>query len=522
MVLVLLDSEFKHDLKLISAVKTFFSILGFPYKLQYFIGDVFDKEFPLVVYHGRKNNIIKKIKKTRVLLIPVKPFYDFPEKALIRKLGNEVYELNFDIFSLTTDLLIKNKFDLVRGFFSKPKKTEHQFKNFFLMEAIKKISDYIIDSYSSRNCPLIRKCYWPEGKNFAGCLTHDVDVPFKYNLMGVLIELKKSFLMLARFRISEFIKINLYILNYLLSKKDPYLQFDKIMTIEKKFNYKSTFYFFSKRQHKLDPDYEVSKLDDIIQKLIKNNFEIGLHGSYTSFKNIEKLISEKKILENLIHKKLAGIRQHFLNFEYPKTWIAQNKAGFIYDSTFGYKDNIGSVNGLFFPFYVYVENRISNLIEIPLIVMDGAFFSVKKINCWTTFKKFLDKIIACDGLISLNWHQRVFFDKDFRGWGNLYFDILNYLKAKDAYVSSAEDIAKWFKKRSSIDFLNFDLKKKYARYVLLSKENIKEMCFYLFNNKSAGVMLNTKLNYEVFKKNGKIIIKFKDIKKNKKYMVDIR
>ena len=40
-----------------------------------------------------------------------------------------------------------------------------------------------------------------------------------------------------------------------------------------------------------------SKLIDIIQKLNKSGWEIGLHGSYNSYKNKDRLAKEKRGLE---------------------------------------------------------------------------------------------------------------------------------------------------------------------------------------------------------------------------------
>ena len=53
------------------------------------------------------------------------------------------------------------------------------------------------------------------------------------------------------------------------------------------------------------------------------------------------LKDETRELEQIIHEKVMGTRQHNLNLEVSATWNHQIGAGLQYDTTLGFKDTIG-------------------------------------------------------------------------------------------------------------------------------------------------------------------------------------
>ena len=270
---------------------------------------------------------------------------------------------------------------------------------------------------------------WPENRKFAACLSHDVDVPFKYNLVGLLKEVKQN----PKNSLSPFYNF--------ITRENPYWQFENIMEIEKSYGFKSTFFFCAKRRHIKDPYYHIknNKIQNIIKKLDREGFEIGLHGSYLSYNNKKYLEEEKKILESILKKKVIGNRQHFLNFN-QKTPKILEELGFIYDSSFGSTKKVGFKNNKYYPFYY------GKLLEIPLNAMDAVLFNQSKSyeKAWQKIKKLIDDAEKKSTLITFNWHQRVFYEPEFRGWGKLYIQILDYIKRKNAYVNTLGNIAKLF------------------------------------------------------------------------------
>lgn len=66
----------------------------------------------------------------------------------------------------------------------------------------------------------------------------------------------------------------------------------------------------------------------------------------TSLTTALKILKKKKRrLEEVLGKKVVGYRNHYLRFRVPDTWELLSKAGFKYDTTFGYSDCAGFRNG---------------------------------------------------------------------------------------------------------------------------------------------------------------------------------
>ncbi|MBO8183043.1 MAG: hypothetical protein H0Z28_09665 [Archaeoglobus sp.] len=303
--------------------------------------------------------------------------------------------------------------------------------------------------------PLIQKEFWPDGKSFAVCLTHDVDEmrkTYQYFTQFIKHIWKKNFSR-AWYHIKSFF-INL------LSGKNPYWTFEDIMKLEDGLNVRSTFFFLNESA-KVDifkpktwthyaRKYEFSdrKVAEIINKLFSEGWEIGLHGSYESYKDKWKLKKEKEYLESVLGHKIYGIRQHRLNLEIPRTWQYQEETGFEYDTSLGFRSSAGMGFrwGTCFPFYPYnaEQGRRMSLLEIPLTLMD---VSLEEEDIWKNCTNFIDVVEKCGGVLTLLWHHNRFNGKEYPGYPDIYRRIIEICKKKNAWVVTAHEIAKWWNTR---------------------------------------------------------------------------
>jgi peptidoglycan/xylan/chitin deacetylase (PgdA/CDA1 family) len=271
------------------------------------------------------------------------------------------------------------------------------------------------------------------------CLTHDVDrVKKTYQYFS------KPFQSLLKMNFNLFFKQLLSIF-----KKNPYWCFDKIITIEKKYNIKSTFYFLDESISFNLFNYDTwklslgrYKLDDkniikIIKKLDTEGFEIGLHGSYNSFKDINLLKNEKKKLENILNKKIIGIRQHYLNLD-KDTWKLQAQAGFKYDSSFGHLRKIGFKENKFHPFRPFKDY----FTVFPLVIMDANLFQNDQsiTSILKECNKIIDIAIEKNAILVINWHQRVFNEQEFPKFKEIYEKLILKLKSKNANFQKLEKV----------------------------------------------------------------------------------
>lgn len=284
--------------------------------------------------------------------------------------------------------------------------------------------------------------FWPEGKKFALCLTHDVDRVYK------------TFWHCAYY----FIKTgNTYHIKSIFTKKRdmPYWNFEKIMEIEEKHGVRSTFFFlnettmfnpFRPSTYKLgNYDIQDPRIVETIRKLDSGGWEIGVHGSYDSYRNKELLTKEKRTLEKIVGHRVIGIRQHYLNLEIPTTWRLQKEVGFKYDASFGYRRDVGFRENKIIPFKPFGDE--DDFLVIPTTIMDSALF-YKYPSPETAWRRILEifKYAEKNGaLVTVLWHQRVFNENEFPDWSRIYEKIIQEGLRRGAWFATCEEIWEVFK-----------------------------------------------------------------------------
>jgi peptidoglycan/xylan/chitin deacetylase (PgdA/CDA1 family) len=272
---------------------------------------------------------------------------------------------------------------------------------------------------------------WPGKSGFAVCLTHDVDrVRKTYQYFTHLIKSGKI------------PKISL--------RRNPYWNFEKIRELEDSFGVKSTFFFLNEQRILFNPfklhlflgryRFSEDKVKDIISVLDQSGWEIGLHGSYNSYKSENLLREEKKLLEDIVGHEIVGIRQHYLNMN-GDTWRLQSNVGFKYDSSFGSSQTFGFEQGHYVPFKPISEK---DFMVIPLTIMDACLMASKNIT--EEYTRIIDEAEENNTLLVLDWHQRVFNDSEFPGWSSVYSEIIEecldrnakFLNALTSIISSVK------------------------------------------------------------------------------------
>jgi len=266
-------------------------------------------------------------------------------------------------------------------------------------------------------------------------LSHDVDKTLK--TYQYITKILKSLLSLD-------MKSFLYQISSLF-RKNPYWNFDKIIEIENEYNVKSTFFFlnesirfklFNIKNWKLSlGNYKIdnSHIVKTIKYLHENGWEIGVHGSYNSYKSYDLLKTEKDELESIVGHKIIGIRQHYLNLN-EDTWKLQQEAGYLYDASLGYTRNIGFKDEIYFPF----QPLKKEFLVFPLPIMD--FCLINKKNSWESFLQLMDDIEARNGILVINWHQRVFNNQEFPGYRELYIKIIEECLRRNAKFSTLSEL----------------------------------------------------------------------------------
>jgi hypothetical protein len=201
--------------------------------------------------------------------------------------------------------------------------------------------------------------------------------------------------------------------------KNEYWNFERIMEIEDKYSVRSTFFFLNEPRTFNILDFKnfrnsfgrysliEKRVVDIIKLLDKSGWEIGLHGSFNSYKDLNLLKNQKGILENIIGREVAGIRQHYLNLQENRTWELQSEAGFLYDSSWGYAGSVGFKERRIKPFHP-LKNKFT---VFPLVIMDYCFAAES--DKWKRFDEICGMAESENGILVLNWHNCALNRNDF-------------------------------------------------------------------------------------------------------------
>jgi peptidoglycan/xylan/chitin deacetylase (PgdA/CDA1 family) len=280
--------------------------------------------------------------------------------------------------------------------------------------------------------------FYPEGKSFAVCLTHDVD---QLNL-AKRVALQRITHSVSKFRLKSAI---VDLLGSINSRFSPLRNFQAIIDLERQYDAKSSFFFLAQTPQSHDFRYPIENLEMNLNVISDSGFEIGLHGGLTAYNKSKQMLGEKERLERIIGKPVIGYRNHYLCFEVPTTWDLLSRVGFDYDVTFGYHDQSGFRNGMCHPFKPYnlINERFINIIEIPLVVMDTTIFGYSRLSlqdAWKMIRRLIDVTKQLHGTISILWHNA-------RMWGDmlkLYHKILNYCFEKNAWLCSGQEACTWW------------------------------------------------------------------------------
>jgi hypothetical protein len=159
---------------------------------------------------------------------------------------------------------------------------------------------------------------------------------------------------------------------------DPYSSYDWLMATSEASGLKSTFYFIPEGEHKYDGGYSVGQgpVADVIRRIGVRGHEVGLHGSYCTYRDAQALERELGILKRSARnagfaQDRWGGRQHYLRWE-PQTWARAEEAGLAYDSSLSFVESGGFRAGTSHEYSAFdlIRDRTLDLRVRPLIFMD--------------------------------------------------------------------------------------------------------------------------------------------------------
>jgi hypothetical protein len=268
---------------------------------------------------------------------------------------------------------------------------------------------------------------------FAVCLSHDVDRIYKtYQYVYNALERRYPPELLG-----------------VLSPKNPFWTFERIMDVESRLGVRSSFNvldefhiterppwewltstgwkLFAGRYDVEDPDVAAT-----LRVLDELGWEVALHGSYTSSTAPGRFVQEKERIESVVGTEVVGNRQHYWRGSPPETWHHLANAGIRYDTSLGSSTEVEFQHG-----YDLIRPFDDEFVVFPWSLMDAAAMNAADSPddavdvCRSVFEDVRDH----RSVLVLNWHAGdVFDDGDYPGWGAVYERIVAEAIEMSAWV----------------------------------------------------------------------------------------
>ena len=340
--------------------------------------------------------------------------------------ANEIY-LSFDLVRLLFYFLSEEEYlvnesrdQYGRLTFERSKKEENAVEYPIVNMWAKWIDNWVIDCFSKLGKPYFRKKLWPGDADIAISFSHDVDIVNKSSYRYWRTYL--YFLFTSGTSIGAFLRSMLEDVQCLIKnghRKFSNYQLEKIKSFNQKQGIRATFNIMTSNAGLMDNEMYLDLASNSIVSLNKEGNEIGLHGGFQSrtYSCLNAFIEEKQRLEDVVGCQIVSTRQHYLGFDPGSTFIIQETAGILVDSTVTYPDKPGFKSGFAHPYnpWIHNEERRSQVSELALIMMDSAMMSklyagLNFEQAINTFLSFFNMVKAFNGVLTINWHQRIFFE----------------------------------------------------------------------------------------------------------------
>ena len=337
--------------------------------------------------------------------------------------AGEVSSIPFDIFAASFYLIsryeeyLPHVQDIHERF---PANESLAHKNDFLEKPVVDIWAYMFLEILKEKFP---NYTFKEGE-FQLISTIDVDTAFAFKHKGIVRSIGGYINDIIHFR---FVNLWYRLLTNLNFKEDQYDTYADILKIQKEHKVKTLFFFLIGDYTTFDKN--ISFFNNKFKSLIKSVADyakIGLHPSYFSIKNDEKLKKEKLRLESIVNTPIVFSRQHYLRLKIPETYQNLIDLDIEEDYTMGYAKYVGFRASTCTPFYFYdLDFEIQTPLKLfPFAFMDVSLKDYMKLSNEESLAKILElknEVKMVNGtFISLFHNETLSENYKWRGWNSIY------------------------------------------------------------------------------------------------------
>lgn len=217
-------------------------------------------------------------------------------------------------------------------------------------------------------------------------------------------------------------------------RKDPFDSFEFQFELQKEFKLKPIYFILCGEYDTNDKNISIRKA--AFRSLIKtlgDHADVGIHPSFSSYLDIDKLRKEINSLSEVLHRPLTKSRQHFLRMNLPRSYQKLIELDISDDYTMGFASQAGFRAGIAdtFRFYDLENDMVTNLRVHPFALMDGTMRDYLNLDLEASYvltTQLIDEVKAVGGtFIYLTHNETLGGEQRWVGWPEMYRRMLEYI-----------------------------------------------------------------------------------------------
>jgi peptidoglycan/xylan/chitin deacetylase (PgdA/CDA1 family) len=297
------------------------------------------------------------------------------------------------------------------------------------------------------------------GARFTVALTHDIDTPWRWTRGGIrggASRLKRNVVAGHAAGAWREARGLAGVPWHRLRRTDPNWRFGQLLAEEQARGGSSTFFVLAGHGDPHDggrPDVYERLRPRLVETILEQGGEVGLHGTYRSAEEPARLRHERDTLAEVmaVYTDITsgfGQRYHYLRVDPHRNLRPLAELGLTYDSTLAFPDAVGFRAGIAHPFRPWDLERDESLdlVEVPLAAMEvtlaeDRYLGLSAREAWPHFERLLDWAAQHGGGFAVLWHPDRFDPGTSAGWDRLYYRLLDEIRSRGGVCTTAGALA---------------------------------------------------------------------------------
>lgn len=266
--------------------------------------------------------------------------------------------------------------------------------------------------------------------------TYDIDIAWSYRHKGLWRNMGGCLKDIAAGRLKEAL-LRARVLTGLAG--DPFDSFDFLDKLHHSYGVKPVYFILSALQTG-SFDKNISPLHPQMQQLVRklsSSAQVGLHPSYHTDRDNDRLAAEKKALEMVLGKTITQSRQHYIRSILPGTYRQLSAAGITHDYSMGYATHLGFRAGTAhsFPWYDLLQESATGLRITPFCFMDATAHYELQLSAPEAFDRLYEMsstLQQTGGTLTTVFHNfSLGTAQEWDGWKELYEQLFRRVYTKE-------------------------------------------------------------------------------------------